>query len=103
MSRQSLRLVLAQGADALTLAAFYVFVAGSSPAREQNPLVLGLMAAGGVQLVLLAKVGAALLVGWRADRTPRATRLRVVAMSVATASGICGAGFNLAAIVRPTG
>jgi hypothetical protein len=104
MSRLSRRLVLAQGADALTFTAFYAFVGAASGHAERNPLILALMALGGVQLVGLAKVAVAAYLGWRADRTGpvsvRYASARTIAMSVATASGIAGAGFNLASILN---
>ena len=98
------RLILAEAADALTLAYFYL-VTGPGVHAERNPLVLGLMALGGVQLVVLAKIGVAAWIGYHHDHNhkPLASwyvRLRTVAMSVATASAVVGAGFNVAAIIR---
>jgi NhaP-type Na+/H+ or K+/H+ antiporter len=107
VSRLSLRLLLAQSADAATYVAFYLFVGTASGHAERNPVVLALMALGGVQAVGLAKVAVAWFLGWRADRrgpvSVRYDRLRTIAMSVATASGIAGAGYNLASIIDGLG
>lgn len=105
MSRPVLRLLIAQAADALTFALFMLTVSGASQHAERNPLVAGVMALGGVQAVVIVKVGVAAVVGWRADHSPAVSshyrNCRTVALSVAAASGIVGAGFNLAAVVRP--
>jgi hypothetical protein len=103
------RLVFAQGVDALTFAAFYVLV-GPSLHAERNPIVLLLMALGGIQLVALVKVGLAALVARRMRRPTvpsphRIVRLAypvvsLVLVSLAVASGIVGAGFNTAALVE---
>lgn len=87
---------MAQGMDAASLAVFYS-LAHPVGLTEQNPLVLALMAAGGVQLVIMAKVGTALVAAWRSRRLT-GTRLARLAMAAATISGSIGAGFNLAAI-----
>ena len=95
-------LILAQGLDAATLAIFYL-IAHPAGLSEQNPLVLALMATGGIQLVIFAKVGAALLAAWRSRRMGK-IRLARYAMAAAVISGSIGAGFNVAAIaltVRP--
>jgi hypothetical protein len=102
------RLVFAQAMDALTFVAFYVLV-GPAVHAERNPLILGLMALGGVQLVAIAKVGLAALVArrMRLPASPSRFRLMRVAypglslllVSLAVASGIVGAGFNAAALV----
>ena len=89
-------LVLAQSLDAASLAVFYAIVHPMALA-EQNPLILALMAVGGIQLVALAKVGAALLAAWRSRRM-NGMRLARLAMAAAVISGSIGAGFNLAAI-----
>ncbi len=95
-------LVLAQALDAATLAVFYLL---PHPAylSEQNPLVVALLALGGVQLVILLKVGVAALVSRRARRYPSfSLRWRVAlttALVAATLSGVIGAGANTAAIV----
>lgn len=90
-------LVLAQGLDAASLAVFYA-IAHPSVLREANPLVLALMATGGIQLVILAKVGAALIAAIRSRRLA-GMRIARYAMAAAVVSGSVGAGFNLAAIV----
>ncbi len=94
-------LVLAQGLDAASLAVFYL-LAHPAGLAEQNPLVLALMATGGIQLVILAKVGAAVLAAWRSQRMGR-MRIARLAMAAAVVSGSIGAGFNLAAILVARG
>lgn len=94
-------LVLAQALDAASLAAFYALgLAGTL--REQNPLVLGLMALGGVPPVALAKVGVSLaaLRRWRSVRHGAALRL---ALGAAVLSGCVGAGANTASILWSLG
>lgn len=102
MSRQTFRLVAAQSADAVTFLVFYVCI-GAGVHVERNPLILGLMALGGIQAVAVAKIGLAALIGWRHDRrvvlSPRYVWFRTVMMSVGAAAGIVGAGFNSAAII----
>ena len=103
------RLVFAQGMDALTFVAFYLLV-GPAVHAERNPVVLVLMALGGIQLVALVKVGLAALIARRMQRPSRPSphRLvrvaypaaRTVLVSLAVASGIVGAGFNTAALVE---
>lgn len=103
-----MRLIFTQSMDALTFVAFYVLV-GPGVYAERNPLVVALMALGGIQLVAMVKVGLAALVA-RQLRTPaRPSRFRIVRaayptlslllVGVAVASGIVGAGFNTAALV----
>jgi hypothetical protein len=102
------RLVFAQAMDALTFVAFYVVV-GPSVHAERNPLILGLMALGGIQLVALVKIGLAALVAGRMQRPARPSRYRLarvaypglslLLVSLAVAGGIVGAGFNTAALV----
>jgi hypothetical protein len=105
LDRLTLRLFLAQGADLATFLGFYLLV-GPSVHAERNPLILGLMALGGLAAVGLFKMGVTLLVIYRyrrASAEPIRHRwfvpLRTIAISAATASGIVGAGFNLGAIV----
>ncbi len=102
------RLVFAQSMDALTFLAFYVLV-GPTIHAERNPLILALMALGGIQLVALAKIGLAWLVARRMRQPARPSRFRliraaypvlsIVMISLAVASGIVGAGFNTAALL----
>lgn len=103
MSRLTRRLIAAQFLDAATFLWFYAFI-GVGVHAERNPLILGLMAVGGIQMVVLVKIAIAAVVGWRADHSgpvsPRYLRLRTIAFSVATASGIVGASMNIASIVR---
>jgi hypothetical protein len=89
-------LVLAQSLDAATLAVFYA-IAHPAALAEQNPLIVALLALGGIQLVALAKIGAAVLAAWRSRRS-NGMRLARLAMAAAVISGSIGAGFNLAAI-----
>ena len=105
LDRLTLRLFLGQAADAITFVWFYVFV-GSSVHAEQNPLILALMALGGLAAVGVFKMGVTLIViarYRRAGANPIRHRwfvpLRTIAISAATASGIVGAGFNIGAIV----
>lgn len=111
MSRSSFRLVAAQTADAATFLAFYVFI-GAGVHAERNPLILGLMALGGIQMVAFTKVGVSLYLAWRREHPavkprwwskPITSRrfiwVETVIVSAATASGIVGAGMNTAAIV----
>jgi hypothetical protein len=103
LDRLMLRLLLSQAADVLTFVWFYLFV-GSSVHAERNPLILGLMALGGLAAVGLFKMAIVLLVIYRYRRTTTVRHgwylpLRTIAISAATASGIVGAGFNLGAII----
>jgi hypothetical protein len=105
LDRLTLRLFLAQGADVATFLGFYLLV-GPSVHAERNPVILGLMALGGLAAVGVFKMGITLVVIYR-YRRPNANvvrhrwfvPLRTIAISAATASGIVGAGFNLGAIV----
>lgn len=119
MRRLAARLLLAQGADAATFLAFYI-LARPTLHSERNGPVLALMAIGGIWLVAAVKLGVAGTVAWRAtrplgpsrvgplrrwhERHPRVVSahgaFRVVGLSAATASGIAGAGFNLASLVH---
>jgi hypothetical protein len=103
MDRLTLRLFLAQAADVATFLCFYLFV-GSSVQAERNPLILGLMALGGLAAVGLFKMAITLIVIYRYRRQVQIEHrwypaLRTIAISAATASGIVGAGFNLGAII----
>ncbi len=105
LDRLTFRLFLGQAADAITFVWFYVFV-GASVHAERNPLILGLMALGGLATVGLFKMAVTLIVIYRYHRAaakPIRHRwfvpLRTIAISAATASGIVGAGFNLGAII----
>ena len=98
------RLVIAQSIDVVTFLVFYLFLSTGSIHAERNPLVLFLMALGGVQMVGLTKVGIALLVRHRSIRNTKVLSkkyqaLRFTMLTLATASGIVGAGFNLASII----
>lgn len=102
MSRLSRRLIAAQFMDAATFTAFFLLLPSHVGYAEQNPLVLGMMAIGGVWLVIAVKVGLAFIVGRLHDREAQKPHRRsymafmTIGMSVATAVGITGAGWNLA-------
>lgn len=102
MTRLSRRLVAAQFADGLTFAAFFWLLPSHVGYAEQNPLVLAMMAIGGVWFVIAAKVGLAFGVGKLHDREARKPHRRsymafmTIGMSVATAMGCVGASFNIA-------
>jgi hypothetical protein len=104
LDRLTLRLFLAQSADVATFLGFYLLV-GPSVHAERNPLILGLMALGGLAAVGLFKMLITLIVIYRYRRTTATIRhrwfvpMRTIAISAATASGIVGAGFNLGAII----
>jgi hypothetical protein len=101
MSRVSFRLLFAQTMDALTFLAFYLFI-GPGQFEERAGPALFLMSIGGIWLLPALKIGTALVVGIRLDRAHfgRLERLAVVGASIGAASGIVGAGFNTAAIIR---
>jgi len=104
LDRLTLRLFLAQGADVATFLCFYLLV-GPVTQAERNPLILGLMALGGLAAVGLFKMAITLIVIYRYRRATPAIHhtwfvpVRTIAISAATASGIVGAGFNLSAII----
>ena len=104
LDRLTLRLFLAQGADVATFLCFYLLV-GPSVHAEKNPLILALMALGGLAAVGVFKMLITLIVIYRYRRATTTIRhrwfvpVRTVAISAATASGIVGAGFNLGAII----
>lgn len=110
------RLLFAQTLDVVTFLVFYLFI-GAGVYEERNPLILFLVALGGVHLVALVKIGVTLLVIRRAGHTPKPSRFGAlrsfavrhprffprtltIMVSAATASGIVGAGFNLGAIIH---
>ena len=103
LDRLTFRLLLSQAADVATFLAFYLLV-GPSMHAERNPLILALMALGGLAAVGMFKLLVTLIVIYRYQR-PGTVRhswylpVRTIAISAATASGIVGAGFNLSAII----
>lgn len=107
LDRIELRLLLAQAADVATFLAFYLLI-GPSTHEERNPLILVMMATGGLAMVGLVKMGVTLIVIYR-RRKPFAPKhrwyipLQTIAMSAATASGIAGAGFNLGSLIHAAG
>ena len=108
LDRLTLRLFLGQAADAITFVWFYVFV-GASVHAERNPLILGLMALGGLAAVGLFKMGVTLLVIYRYRRAgARPIRhrwfvpLRTIAISAATASGSWAPGSTSGRSSAPT-
>jgi hypothetical protein len=104
LDRLTLRLLLAQGADVATFLCFYLLV-GPSVHAERNPVILALMALGGLAAVGIFKMAITLVVIYRYRRATDTIHhrwflpMRTVAISAATASGIVGAGFNLSAII----
>jgi hypothetical protein len=100
--RLMLRLVLAQVADVVTFGAFILLVGTTSAHSEQNPLIAVAYGLGGVAGVALLKLGITAIVALRRPRevSVRYARTYTVAASVATASGIAGAGFNIASLVN---
>lgn len=106
------RLVFAQVLDALTLAYFWLVI-GVGQHQEQNPFINLMLTLGGIQLFLLVKIGIVLLVAYRAEHpstvvrwwskpitSPRYIWVQTFMLSLATASGIVGAGFNMASIIN---
>lgn len=90
------RLVLAQGADALSFAGA-ALVGLPIGAGEQNHLVLAIYAAAGALGVCACKLGGAVLIARGHTRSAHGTwRPLVALLVVATAAGLVGAGFNLA-------
>lgn len=103
IDRLSLRLLLAQGADVATFLVFYVAI-GPGIHQECNPILVALMAIGGIAAVAIFKLGITVMVVARRRRAAAVQRLwfrrlQVIAISAATASGVVGSGFNIAAIV----
>ena len=107
LDRIELRLLLAQLADVATFLAFYLLI-GAGTHEERNPLILLLMAMGGLAAVGIVKMLITLVVIYRRHRRPVITKrwyvpAQTVAMSAATASGIVGASFNLASMLHAWG
>lgn len=101
------RLVMAQVADGATFAAFALLVGFHGPLQERNPLIAAVYALGGIAGLVALKFGAALLMEYRArSRLSRPIThawywpVWTVVLAAATASGIAGSAFNLAALVR---
>lgn len=101
MKRLAHRLVFAQAIDVATFAAFFILVPVSIHS-ERNPLISAVFALGGFALVGILKLGYVSFVAYRATRF-EPSRPLIIAISVATASGIAGAGFNLASIIDSLG
>jgi len=98
MDRLARRLVFAQAIDVATFCAFYLLIAQSAH-TERNPLIAALFALGGFALVGLAKMGVVSVVAYRTTMFHTPSKKLIIAISTATASGIAGAGFNLASLV----
>ena len=96
MTRLAHRLMFAQAIDVATFCAFFLLV-HTSVHVERNPLIAVPMAFGGFAFAGFLKMAYVTVVAHRATRFPESRKL-VVAISVATASGIVGAGFNLASL-----
>ena len=73
MDRLTLRLFLAQGADVATFLCFYLLV-GPSVHAERNPLILALMALGGLAAVGVFKMAVTLVVIYRYRRATETIR-----------------------------
>ena len=87
LDRLTLRLFLAQGADVATFLCFYLLV-GPQVHAERNPLILGLMALGGLAAVGLFKMLITLIVIYRYRRSPGTIRhARARAAWIAGAAG----------------
>lgn len=97
MSGASTRLLVAQTADAVTFAWFYLLI-GAGLVSEQNPIVLAIMGLGGIAGVIAVKVGLAATAAFLYERNRR-RRILLALMTVATVSGVIGAGTNLASIL----
>lgn len=116
MRKLANRLLFAQAMDVLTFSAFFLLV-HESVHTERNPLIAVIFAIGGFGLVGILKMGYVALVashaskydagpesefvGWK-YRQPIRSRPSsgvVIALSIATASGIAGAGFNLFSLI----
>lgn len=99
------RMLIAQLADVATFALF-IWLAGTSSIRyERDPLIAIPFALGGLTVIFAMKAGLAFVVARRAPAPARITAswywpVWTIMISAAAASGIAGAGFNLAAIVR---
>lgn len=91
------RLMFAQSIDAATFCLFFILVPVSIH-TERNPLIAIPMMLGGFALAAFLKVAYVAFVARRSTRFSPSRKL-IVAISVATASGIAGAGFNLASLV----
>lgn len=101
MSILAKRLVFAQGMDVLTFCMFFILV-NQSVHVERNPLIAAIYTLGGFGLVGIVKMGYVTFVARRAKNFAPSKKL-IIAMSVATASGIAGAGFNLASLLNSFG
>ena len=107
--RQARRTVFALAADAATFAVFALAVGMGGAHVERNPLVAAAYGFAGVGGVVALKAAAALLLEWRARRFPDRPVRRswlvpyALASSLAIASTIVGAGFNVASTLSPGG
>lgn len=90
------RLFLAQGMDLLTFA-ILIYVLELSLAGEVNPIPVSLMGVG-FWVIVAIKLGLPVYAYFRIKNTER--KVFKMAISAATASGIVGAGFNLASIIN---
>lgn len=103
------RIFVAQSVDVLTYAVFMVLALPSIHA-ERNPIILFVASLGGVTAILALKLGISGLIEWRAHRPVSRPVTRraywpvwTIMASAAAASGIAGAGFNIAALLRLQG
>jgi len=97
MNRLAKRLMFAQAIDVLTFCLFFLLV-HQSLHTERNPLIAATFALGGFALVAFVKMGYVSIVAYRAAHF-EPSRPLIIAISIATASGIAGAGFNLASLI----
>lgn len=101
LSAMLILLLVGQALDASTFLWFYRIAPPGVLQAERNPLLVAVMALGGVAAVALLKVGVAAWVAWRAHGRPlRHRRLFGSALALAAASGFIGAAFNTYAIVE---
>lgn len=116
--RLAVRLLLAQGADVTTFLAFYIFI-GAGVHEEKGGAAVVIMSILGIWGVAAVKLGDAAWIAWRFVHPPKLSRyarvrrfnelirvhrwwqtVGVILISAGAASGIAGAGFNLASIIH---
>jgi hypothetical protein len=113
--RLRLRVWIAQIADLATFAAFFILVGGASIHVERNPIIAASHALAGLAGVGVLKMGLVTvamrhrppverLAGWRGILSRPITHrwywpLYTIILSTAAASGIVGAGFNVASLL----
>jgi hypothetical protein len=102
MTRAPRLLVFAQGMDVLTFCLFFVLVQPTFH-TERNPLIAIPFALGGFAAVAAMKMSITLVVAYRATQPkvvkPWYSKARAIAISLAIASGVLGAGLNSFALI----